>query len=497
MKKILVILLLLISAGPIYSQNITQKVFIPALKENSSRYFYVSFAVPVHTKSVSISYNYDKKGGLNTLDLGVFDANFTDSEKSLRGFRGWSGGRRSEIFISESGATNGYLPGKIPPGKWQIILGLYKIAPEGVEVTIDVKFNQIEAKLFDQPAEESNREFTLPTFEKLPPAHNFKGLKWFRGDLHLHTFHSDGNWTFPWIFGLANALGLDFVGLTDHNTSSHHQEIDKLSLKYRNLLAMRGEEVTTYGGHFNVWGLPRGEVIDFRVTPGNVLKLQESIERTHSLGLIASINHPTAVCGGCDWSYGDWTKMDAVEIWNGGWDFQDEAALKKWDALLRDGKFIPAIGSSDTHSPPLGQKDYQTNPGLGSPTNHVGAKKLLQSEILSAIKQGRVWVNSKANNQIIRFSASSGQKSRTIGDIIETVDGSIEIGLIASNYPQNATILIISDGKAVLSKKISGHEFTTKQNFKIDNDSYFRVEIRDHENKMLSLSNPIFVKIKQ
>lgn len=60
-----------------------------------------------------------------------------------------------------------------------------------------------------------------------------------------------------------------------------------------------------------------------------------------------------ALLGGCDWSYGDWTRMDSAEIWNGAWDAQDEAALKKWDEFLRQGERITAIGSSDTHNPPF------------------------------------------------------------------------------------------------------------------------------------------------
>ena len=40
-----------------------------------------------------------------------------------KGFRGWSGGARSEFTISRSGATPGYIPGEIEPGDWNIIFG--------------------------------------------------------------------------------------------------------------------------------------------------------------------------------------------------------------------------------------------------------------------------------------------------------------------------------------------------------------------------------------
>src|SRR5262249_20277238 len=147
-------------------QEIEKKVFIPALEKSSSRYFYIPFDVPKGVESLIVTYDYDKKNGANVLDLGIFDTGFDQSETSLRGFRGWSGGRRNRIFISKNAATNGYLQGRIPAGKWRVILGLYKIAPEGVEVKITVKFNENDAQLFSQPKEESSKTWTLSNPEK-------------------------------------------------------------------------------------------------------------------------------------------------------------------------------------------------------------------------------------------------------------------------------------------------------------------------------------------
>ena len=317
------------------AQTVEKTISVPQPQEKDNRYFYVPFAVPGNVKNLTISYEYDKKGGANVLDLGVFDSRFDETEQALRGFRGWSGGRRSSIFISKNSATNGYVAGKIPDGTWRVALGLYKVEAQGVEVTVRVKFGDVDANLLKEPNEEENKSFTLPIFKKLPAPGTFGGYTWFRGDLHLHTFHSDGTWTIPMILSWAEGAGFNFVGLSEHNTYSHHAKIDSIAKNYKNLLVLRSEEVTTYGGHFNVWGLPSGEVIDFRVKPKDTKRLQTVVDAVHRLGLIASLNHPTARCGGCDWSYGDWQKMDSVEIWNGGWDAEDEAALKQWDELLQ------------------------------------------------------------------------------------------------------------------------------------------------------------------
>ena len=59
---------------------------------------------------------------------------------------------------------------------------------------------------------------------------------WYRGDLHLHSAHSDGNCSSrsgqkrvpcPMFltFAAATDRGLDFVAFTDHNTNSHVREV--------------------------------------------------------------------------------------------------------------------------------------------------------------------------------------------------------------------------------------------------------------------------------
>ena len=105
---------------------------------NDSRYTYVPFDVPRQTVRINISYQYDRANGANTIDIGLFDARSTNSDTDPNGFRGWSGGRRSEFFVSREAATPGYMPGEMPAGTWRIILGLYRVAPAGVDVSFKI-----------------------------------------------------------------------------------------------------------------------------------------------------------------------------------------------------------------------------------------------------------------------------------------------------------------------------------------------------------------------
>lgn len=489
--------LLILSAVSVFAQSAVfeKTIAIPTLKENSSRYFYVDFEVPANTKSLSVFYQYDKKNGANVLDLGVFDAGFDGSETSVKGFRGWSGGRRNTIFIAENSASNGYIAGKIPAGKWRVVLGLYKVAPEGVQVSVKVKFNEIDTTAEAELKSEKAKIFDFSKTQRIAPD-TVNGYKWFRGDLHAHTFYSDGNWTVRGLLDSAENNNLDFIGITDHNTFAHHFEIDALTPNYKNLLVLRGEEVTTYGGHFNVWGLPKNEMIDFRVAPADASRLLSIVETVRKLKLIASINHPTAVCGGCDWSYGDWSKMDSVEIWNGAWDFQDENALKKWDDSLQNGERITAIGSSDTHTPPSDSNNYATNLAVGMPTIQVGLKKLTQTELLTAIKNGRVWIGDKPVGYSLEFSAFDGKKQFNLGETAQVSSSKIRFEIKAQNFPAGANISLISNGKTLKTDKLENREYALDKTFSIEKDSYFRVEIRSAEGAMLALTNPLYIRKK-
>ena len=53
-------------------------------------------------------------------------------------FRGWSGSERSTVVVTQQWATPGYLPGPIA-GPWQVVLGLYRVAPDGVDVSVHVE----------------------------------------------------------------------------------------------------------------------------------------------------------------------------------------------------------------------------------------------------------------------------------------------------------------------------------------------------------------------
>jgi DNA-binding NarL/FixJ family response regulator len=232
----------------------------------------------------------------------------------------------------------------------------------------------------------------------------------------MHTVHSDGNWTIAELFSAARNTGLDFIAITDHNTASHHEEIDRLSKGSHEPFVLRGEEITTYGGHMNAWGLPSGTWIDFRTHPGDTNRIAEIAGEAHRAGALISINHPFVLCGGCAWSYDQAARdFDAIEVWNGPWDFTDEPAVKMWDKILQSGRRITAIASTDSHRP---------DTPIGKPEIHVAAKGLSRTGLLKAIREahrGNAYFSpaiAKKLRDHCREALAGGQPSRKRTDYL-------------------------------------------------------------------------------
>jgi hypothetical protein len=305
----------------------------------------VPFDVPAGAPAVSVAIAYDRASAV--VDLGLFDT---------EGFRGWSGGKRDGFVITPAAATPGYLPGPLSAGTWNIVLGLHRVPPSGVDVTVTASVQPVQPPPEDPPPPRPER----PPARDLP-AH--PGRRWVAADFHSHSIHSDGRLSLAALACLAAARGLDVLAVTDHNTVSHHPHLAAAGA-HAGIRLLPGQEVTTETGHANCFG----DVgwIDFRQPADTWL---ETAERN---GGLASINHPLVPDYG--WSKRLSRPMPLVEAWHASWDRLSDAPLEWWRA--RGG--VP-IGGSDFHrlddAPP------------GSPTTWVEVEG---DDVIGALAAGRV-----------------------------------------------------------------------------------------------------------
>ncbi|BBM87166.1 CehA/McbA family metallohydrolase [Candidatus Uabimicrobium amorphum] len=466
MDKLMLFFCILLSTQIFSESLVIEKKFFPP--KSTDIYRYVPFDVPDDVVEIKVSYSYDRKK--HTVDIGIFDSNGIGK----KGFRGWSGGSKSEFIIAEHNATAAYLPGPIYSGTWQVILGLYQVEPSGVDIKIEVEFRTSSANSFAGPRFLWNADQVLES-----------NTRWYKGDLHMHTNHSDGKQTIEDLVAYAKENQLDFLAMTEHNTCSHHFEIPTYA--NNEVLLILGEEVTTTQGHANVWGLPQGYWIDFRINRNN--SINDIVRDAHSVGALFSINHPFGPCGGCYWNHSDLEDYDSIEIWNGYWDPTDYLALQMWDRLLQQGKRIPIVGSSDSHK--------KQDP-IGKPTTHVYASNLSQKAILTAIKNGRAYITKDISPTAIEFSAylENTNDSAMMGDILNVRKQQEVLFAIAISGCKQGKVNVICNGRKIISKNISQLKNGMLEfSHIIVKDSYFRLEVED-DYDMIAVTNPIYVDMK-
>ena len=363
-------------------------------------YIEVPFEVAEGTAEIAVHFDYDTRERRTTLDLGLW---------SPTGFRGWSGGSRSAFTVSESTATPGYLAGPIQGGSWRLVIGVPNIRA-GVTArytaSIELRTEPTPSNALEAPTD-SNRP-TTSAREARPR----EAERWYRGDPHLHTEHSDGSCLVDGerqpcplerTLAAARSRGLDFIAITEHNTVSHLPLLatGELDSSGQTLTVLAGQEVTTFRGHLNVIGI--SQRMAFRRPDGSPRDPNEIAAEARGLGAFVVINHPALpsgeACMGCGWRPLEPSieQVDAVEVLNGGVIRTRGGSAEGlfsgipfWQEALSAGRGWTAIGASDNHDPDLPTEE----PGaLGRPVTGVWARSARADHLLEGLRSGRTFVD--------------------------------------------------------------------------------------------------------
>lgn len=425
-------------------------------------YRHLPFTVPPGIEQLQVRVAYNARIGSspalrggNTLDIGLFDER--GSATGSAGFRGWSGSEKTEITIGRDWATPPYRAGAPGPGTWSLLLGAYKVAPEGLIYEVEIWFDPgIEAAPFD----ESPGTLATGPVSKTPALEP----GWARGDLHCHSTHSDGDSSPGELLAAAEALGFDFLGITDHNAPpfAGHSAT-------RGLLLIPGTEVTTYGGHWNVWGGNRW--YDFREPVTAAMAREMTIAR-QTAGLV-SINHPRPL--GPEWTYGTELDFQAVEVWNGPWFFFNTISLEFWDELLQQGRRVVAIGGSDTHKLKNTDAGILPTAQLGQPTVWVKpAGPLTVDSVLEALRQGHSFISASPSGPQLIFEPAEAGSLR-----------------IHAGGARGDTLMLIAGEHVVESHTIERDDWSFVTSFP-PAEPYVRAQIVDEDLNMRAIANPIW-----
>ena len=459
-----------------------------------SPYLYLPVPVPPRAARLEVSYEYSDpvtapfgQGPGNSLDVGIFDPRGHDFIDAA-GFRGWSGAAKREFFIAPDEATPGYIPGPILPGDWHLLLGLNRVNPEGVryDVSVTLTLDERQAAEAIAPAAEARR--------MAPGRADAEGRgRWLKGDLHCHTVHSDGLNTVDEIVASAIERGLDFLAVTDHNTNTHHGDLARLS--YLPITLIPGEEITTYWGHANTWGLR--EWIDFRCADAESM---QAVQRfVLNRGGLISVNHPKSV--GPPWLFQGWDGYSSMEVWQAPWRFYNWESLERWDGMLRGGQRVVAVGGSDVHSIPP-QRPMHPH-GLANPCTWVYAKGEPSEEtVLQGIRDGHVFISDDPGGAQLTLTADAdgdGKFERMMGDTVEAAEGQRVSFRVWTNGGMDRRLWLICDGLPLdvipLDRPEAEHTFSLE----LTGRSYLRAELRGFRGRpergevVWAMTNPIWL----
>lgn len=425
-------------------------------------YVEVPFEVPPEVRQLHLHASYNDQigsdpllSGGNTLDLGLFDHRGTAPNGP--GFRGWSGSNRLDLTIGETWSTPPYRPGPIGAGTWHVLLGPYKIAPGGLDYRIEVSFDlglQPEAEPFVRP-------HPRPSRAPVPPAAE---PGWVRGDLHCHTLRSDGDASPAEMLQAAAAAGLDVLAITDHNSPPD----PTVGEGDGEPVVLPGIEVTTYGGHWNVWGTTGW--YDFRDPSPDAVAGE--MRAANAAGGIVSVNHPKPF--GPPWVHGDDLGYAAIEVWNGPWERLNALALRHWEAHLRQGRRIVAVGGSDTHRLHLPRGGPLGDPRLGHPTTWVQIDgPIAPRTVLDGLRRGRCFVSATPAGPQLYLSPA---------------DGAVRVRAVGAG---GAALVLMDETQCVSAIALGSDDWADIIPFQTTS-SYLRAQIVDAAGGMLALSNPIW-----
>jgi len=447
----------------------------------------------------------------NIVDIGIFDPRGAEF-LTAKGFRGWTGTARQEFTIAADEATPGYLAGPVQPGTWHVVLGLYQLAPEGCDYRVVVMLEEQEAESKEREAGDRKQETESrkQRVEEQGDRGTDDGPRWYRGDLHAHTWHSDGSAPLGDLVAAAHAQGLDFAAVTEHNTVSH------LPLVLSNaegllpghtipdLLLIPGVEITTYHGHANVWPIdwPADGFVEFRCWSDD--QMAQVREAVRARGALFSVNHPKD--GGPPWEFDDLFEPDCIEVWGSPWFISNYQSLAVWDAQLRQGKRVTAVGGSDKHQGRFtGELGWYE---VGNPCTWVYADTLSVEAIIAGLRAGHVFISEGPAGPRLELTAkpssspTEGQRAAMGDELSLPAGGGLRLRCHVQSGAGN--VLRLVSAQEIHETAIASDDFTYECQVVVTGDTYWRAEVieppeapLDEEPAALmakALGNPIYVR---
>lgn len=334
------------------------------------------------------------------------------------------------------------------------------------------------------------------------------------GVVHCHSTYSDGMGAMHEIRQAADAAGLDFLLMTDHDTLVPLQELGEAY--YRRTLVLYGAEVSPRYNHYlvyNVTALP-----SVNETP------QDIVDFVAQQGGIGFCAHPydygSKLLRLSDYTWHAWEcqRITGLEIWNyfSGWVGSttslmrmlaglfwwplltmapDPRTLAKWDELGQRAR-VTGVGGVDAHGirqralgvtlvlHPYTRSFRTVRTHLVLPEPFTGNVDSDRQAVLGALRDGRCYVTNweQGDPRPFRFAACQGDRWLEMGDEASAGETTFYAAIGAP-----ADLSLLHNGHPVARGR--GRLLTAK----VRDPGVYRLEAR-RRGRAWTLSNPIYLR---
>jgi len=354
----------------------------------------------------------------------------------------------------------------------------------------------------------------------LPPVASLSDGVWLKGELHMHSRHSNdaSNNSIGKIIAFCRSAGIDYLCITDHDNHvggdvAHNTWTDP-EFKSDSVLLLYGAEWTTTRGHGNVFSArpyDHQRLYDVRdqrdIVIGAVVK---------ELGVHLSANHPS----GKDHFGFSYDMVKSIEVWNSAIWSKNANAMMIWDDMLSSGRKLTGRGGSDAHhgvpdSPDKTTKNTYQRYGnyAGTPTTWVFGTSRTSQAVVDALTNGRVCVSANPYAPRVEFYADldrDGKMDMMMGDNAKATGKAVtfRVQLTGKTVADSSyTVNVIKNGDPFATYRLKGSqpvvEFTDTP--VVLGRTYYRVEVQGPPTAypqvpqspalaggMVGLSNPIY-----
>jgi hypothetical protein len=343
---------------------------------------------------------------------------------------------------------------------------------------------------------------------------------WLKGDLHVHSRHSEDSSNHPVaaILTFAEAVEMDFLLISDHDNhvSGATAENTWADPEFRSdrIILLYGAEWTTHRGHANpISARPYDHQRLYDLRDARDVRIAALIQE---LGIHLSGNHPA----GDDAFSMSYDMVGSLEVWNSVLWARNKASMAVWDDLLKSGRMIAGRGGSDAHHGPVPNPDMTnarqreaTANNIGTPTTWVLADGRSGDAVVAALTKGRVAISANPLAPRVEFSADrdgDGTADMLPGDNQAWQGGAVQFRIALVGGPEGVApyaVTVVKNGAPfqTLTLPPRGAITFTDSPSPPAERNYYRVEIRGAvppypqvpnasvvAGDMVALSNPLY-----